>query len=117
MGFFDTDTQRRTDNVEEFRILPACEALPALSEGGEAALEKLLRTQSAKIRRKGGNALVEEKLLSDAERLHVGGNLPWCDRYMPALYKEYTTALDYIPLDALVIVDAPARCAEKAEEL
>ena len=117
MGFFDTDTQRRTENVEEFRILPACEALPALGEGGEAALEKLLRAQSARLRRKGGNALAEEKLLQDAERLHVGGHLPWCDRYLPDLYPEYTTALDYIPLDALVLLDAPARCGEKAEEL
>ena len=29
MGFFDTDTQRRAENIESFRVLPACSLIPA----------------------------------------------------------------------------------------
>ena len=42
MGFFDPESQRRTQPLDSCRILPAAEALPPLYPGGSAALgEKL----------------------------------------------------------------------------
>ena len=37
MGFFDTDTQRRAENIESFRVLPACESLVDPSRAGSIA--------------------------------------------------------------------------------
>ena len=48
MGYFDPDTQRRTENLQEAVLLPAAEALPALAQGGEGGLasrlEELLKS-------------------------------------------------------------------------
>ena len=116
MGFFDTDTQRRTEVLESFRILPAAEALPAL--GDSKALVSELESRAVRAARHRGNGEeAARRLRRDAERLQNGGSLPWADRYLPSIYSEYITALDYIPADALVFLDSPGRCAEKAREL
>ena len=116
MGFFDTDTQRRTENVEEFRILPARETLPNREDGAGALAEALMQ-RAARAQRRQNGAELSRRLRADAERLKEGGDLPWCDRYMPLVYPEYITAMDYFPPDALVILDAPNRCAERAGEI
>ena len=114
MGFFDTDTQRRTENVESFRILPACEALmePNRVETIAKSLENL-----ANRAEKREQTELSRRLRRDAEMLRGGSALPWCDRYLPEMYAGFSTALDYITPDALVYIDAPNRCAEKAKEL
>ena len=117
MGFFDTDTQRRTENVQTFRVLPAGEALPALGEGGEAGLAAQLKGRVPRARRRANGDRTAELLRRDAERLEAGASLPWADRYLPLLYPEFATALDYLPADALVLLDSPARCGERAGEL
>lgn len=38
MGSFDLSTQRRTENLEEVRLLPAAETLPQLAPGGLAGV-------------------------------------------------------------------------------
>ena len=38
MGFFDPESQRRTQPLDSCRILPAAETLPPLYPGGSAAL-------------------------------------------------------------------------------
>ena len=115
MGFFDTDTQRRTENVEEFRILPAAEALPALADGEELSAE-LLRCASRALRRSSGAELAA-RWRQDAQRVKEGDSFAWADRYLPLLYADYVTALDYFPADALIFIDSPHRCADRAAEL
>ena len=114
MGFFDTDTQRRAENAEEFRVLPACEAL--LDANRADAIAKGLEARGTRADRR-GNAELAGRLRRDAEKIRTGAPLPWSDRYLPELYKEYSTAIDFIAPDALVFIDAPNRCAEKAKEL
>ena len=113
MGFFDTDTQRRAENVESFRILPACEALP-VPERVEAAARTLEGRASRAEKR--DRTETSRRLRRDADALRSGAPLPWCDRYIPDLYTEFSTAIDYIAPDALVYIDAPNRCAERAKE-
>ena len=117
MGLFDTDTQRRTENIEEFRILPAAEALPGLSPEGIAALAKELRQHASRVsRRKEVGDAQSRALREDAERIEQRMTLPWADRYLPFLYPDYATAVDYLPDDAIILIDAPGRCGERAEE-
>ncbi len=114
MGFFDTDTQRRTENVESFRILPACEAL--MEPNRVETIAKSLENRANRAEKREQTEL-SRRLRRDAEMLRGGSSLPWCDRYLPEMYAGFSTALDYIAPDALVYIDAPNRCAEKAKEL
>ena len=114
MGFFDTDTQRRTENVESFRILPACEAL--MEPNRVETMAKSLENRANRAEKREQTEL-SRRLRRDAEMLRGGSALPWCDRYLPEMYAGFSTALDYIAPDALVYIDAPNRCAEKAKEL
>ena len=114
MGFFDADTQRRTENIERFRVLPACEAL--LSAMDPAVLARALETKARSAARRSGGEEMAARLRRDAERVREGALLPWADRYLPYLYEEYTTALDYLAPDTLIVLDSPNRCGERADE-
>ena len=114
MGFFDTDTQRRAENIESFRVLPACESLVDPSRAGSIA--KALLSRAARAERREQTELAR-RLRRDAELISTGAPLPWSDRYLPELYSEYSTALDFIAPDAIVYIDAPNRCAEKAKDI
>ena len=52
MGYFDPETQRRTENLRETVLLPAAEALPALAEGGETGLADRLEELLKRVRRR-----------------------------------------------------------------
>ena len=114
MGFFDTDTQRRAENIESFRVLPACESLVDPSRAGSIA--KALLSRAARAERREQTELAR-RLRWDAELISTGAPLPWSDRYLPELYSEYSTALDFIAPDAIVYIDAPNRCEEKAKDI
>ena len=115
MGFFDTDTQRRTENIQSFRVLPACEALTAVRDAG--ALAKTLEGRARVFSRRVGGEETAARLRRDAERIREGGLLPWADRYIPYIYEDYVTALDYLAPETLLVLDSPNRCAERAGEL
>ena len=105
MGFFDPDTQRRTENVEKVTILPVGETQPMLHPGG---LDGLCRDISGLITRQKRRRTPNEALLSTLERdLEKYRNQvmnPASDRYMALIYPENATAMDYIPQDAVILV-------------
>ena len=115
MGFFDTDTQRRAENVQTFRVLPGREAL--ISPAGAAELADALERRARQLLRRSGGQEAAARLRSDAERITQGALLPWADRYLPYLYGTYATALDYLSPETLIYMDSPNRCAERAAEL
>ena len=119
MGHFDVDTQRRSEPIKSCVILPAAEALPALHEGGAAALGRELERVTGHYgrRRSSENAAkLCQTMQTDADRLLNAGALSEADRYLPLLYPAASGA-DYIPADALVLLDQPGRCAERARDL
>ena len=88
MGFFDTDTQRRTENIQSFRVLPACEALTSVRDG--SALAGTLEGRARTLARRAGGEEAAARLRRDAERIREGASLPWADRYLPYIYEDYT---------------------------
>ena len=114
MGFFDTDTQRRTENTDTFRVLPATEALYSARDA-ETLARTLERRAQREIKKSGEEAA--RRLRRDAERLREGAALPWADRYIPFLYDTFVTAADYIPPETLIFIDSPARCGDRVTEL
>ncbi len=117
MAFFDVSSQRRSESLERCVILPAAEAPPALSAGGAAGLAETLRQNAARYLRRRTSEQAQsyaQTLRADAERLENSA-FPEADRYLPLLYPP-ACALDYIPAEALVLLDQPGRCAERARD-
>ena len=105
MGYFDPDTQRRTEDIDSAVILPVGETQPRLHSGGLAGLcedlEKLIARQK---RRKNINEPLIKTLEKDLEKYQNGVQNPASDRYMALIYPEMATAADYIPENATVVL-------------
>ena len=105
MGYFDPDTQRRTDNIEELVVLPVGETQPRLHEGGvEGLCADLNRLIARQKRRKNINETLITTLTKDLEKYENGLQNPASDRYMALIYPEMATAMDYIPQDAIIAI-------------
>ena len=118
MGHFDVASQRRQDSVEQCTILPAAETLPSLTAGGVETLARQIESfaeRFAKKRSSENAATLAATLRADAERLRGGVILSDADRYLPLLYPA-ASGLDYLPENALLVLDQPARCAERARD-
>ena len=105
MGYFDPDTQRRTENVDLVTILPVSETQPQLHSRGIPGLCQDLEAMIARQRRrKNINEPLIKTLEKDLEKYKNGIPNPASDRYMALIYPEMATALDYLPEDAIFIV-------------
>ncbi len=118
MGRFDVSTQRRTEAIQSCTILPAAETLPSLSVGGAEMLARQIESFAERYARRRSSenaAALAAVMRADAERLRTGISMSDADRYLPVVY-DPATALDYIPADAIVLLDQPLRCAERARD-
>ena len=126
MGYFDPTTQRRTENVEKVVILPVGETQPRLHKEGLIGLCNDLKQLIARQkRRKNLNEALIKTLEKDLEKYENGVQNPASDRYMALIYPEFTTAMDYVPKDAVVVLcdqgnlhrTARTRCDEVGMQL
>ncbi len=103
MGYFDPQTQRRSENIDSITVLPVGETQPCLHPGGLGGLcrdlQKLIARQK---RRKNVNEPLIATLTRDLEKFENSCSLPAADRYMALIYPEMATAMDYIPGDAVI---------------
>ena len=105
MGYFDPDTQRRTENIDELTVLPVGETQPRLHHGGiEGLCADLNRLIARQKRRKNINEALIATLTKDLEKYENGLQNPASDRYMALIYPEMATAMDYIPENAILAV-------------
>ncbi len=104
MGFFDTISQRRVENIEEAVILPVAETAPRLHPQGIEGLCQDIRALLARQkRRRTPNQALISTLESDLEKLENGVSFLAADRYMALIYPEFATACDYVSKDAMVL--------------
>ena len=105
MGFFDPDTQRRIENVEDAVVLPVGETQPSLHPQGLSGLcADLCSLIARQRRRKSPNEDLIRTLEKDLEKHENGLQSAASDRYMALIYPEYATALDYLPKDTVFIL-------------
>ena len=105
MGYFDPDTQRRTENVDSVTVLPVGETQPRLHPRGlEGLCQDLTALITRQRRRKAVNEALIKTLEKDLEKYENGIHNSASDRYMAYIYPEFATAADYIPSHAVVIV-------------
>jgi len=115
---FDPASQRSYEEVEGLTVLPAREVL--LGEGAaEAAaprIEEAGREQAERLRSTGKDMeadRLEGRTAELVEALREGGYVRGVEYLLPFFYPERATALDYVPEDAIVVVDEPLRLAEE----
>ncbi len=105
MGYFDIQTQRRTDNIDSVTVLPVGETQPSLHPKGIAGLCKDIANLIARQkRRKNVNEALVTTLTKDLEKFENRLNNPASDRYMAFIYPEMATAGDYIPENAIIVI-------------
>ncbi|HJC21043.1 MAG TPA: transcription-repair coupling factor [Candidatus Butyricicoccus avicola] len=111
MAAFDVGSQRRGANLDALVCLPCMETLPACAPGGVAGLCKAL-AQAGHSRRKKQHPDLVRNLERDAERLAETQALPSADKYLPLIYPEAATPLDYLPADTIFLIDDAPRLRE-----
>ncbi len=105
MGYFDPDTQRRTDNADNVVILPVAETQPKLHPLGISGLCDDIRNMIARQRRrKAPNEALIKTLDKDLEKFENGLQNPASDRYMALIYKDFACAVSYFPKDSLIVL-------------
>ena len=105
MGYFDPDTQRRTENISSMVILPVGETQPRLHpEGLEGLCQDLITLISRQNRRKTPNESLINTLKKDLEKYQNGVSNPASDRYMACIYPEIATAASYAPKDTVWVL-------------
>ena len=105
MGYFDPETQRRTENTDSVTVLPVGETQPHLHSDGISGLCQDLQNLIARQkRRKNLNEALIKTLENDLNKYESGVQNPASDRYMSLIYPETATAFDYIPEDAIFVL-------------
>ena len=112
MGVFDVTTQRRVHNLEETLLLPAGEVLPFRGADTAEKAAAALEAAGKKLKKKEHTEPLLRQLETDANALRQGIAPNGCDRYLAAVYPEKTTALDYLPEDAILCVCEGGRVSE-----
>ncbi|MBQ9964018.1 MAG: DEAD/DEAH box helicase, partial [Clostridia bacterium] len=107
ISFFDILSQRRTDPLPSIDIPPAGEIF---SENAEELASRITALADSLTGKRA--AIVRENLLQDVDRLRGGAPLSAVDRYLPLIYPDCATALDYAP-DALIVVSENAKVRER----
>lgn len=91
ISYFDTETQRRTNTIQNLTISPASELLYH-----PEALKQAIQKFSGQVRSK-RKETIQENLLHDIDRLDAGLQLANIDKYYSLIYPDKTTTLwDYV---------------------
>lgn len=116
MGFFDTESQLRIENITSASILPAAESLVSLYAGSEEGfIEELTELLQTLEKKKSTGKSLLNNLSSDIDYLSHHLSFSAADKYMNILYEQIETGADYIQPEALVVLCEPARLSERAK--
>lgn len=106
MGYFEIVSQRRTENVDKIKITPSVEVLT----GDGLKLAEKIEKLAASLRGKAVRA--RQALNRDAEMLRSGLKPASTDKYIPLIYENPSTVLNYAD-DALLFVSDTAKVKER----
>jgi len=108
MRAFDPITQRSSQKLQAITLYPASEALPRYSQAAWAYLPDV---------DSGQDTLTAPRLQRDRERLARAEYFRGMEFYLPCLYPQLVTLLDYLPAKVLLVVDDLLAVEAAAETL
>lgn len=111
-AYFDPETQRRTEQINELIIPPAGEVL---FNSADALVQKI-NALSAGVRGK-RTELVRSNLAKDADNVSNGVSLANIDKYLPLAYDKPALIFDYLKPDSPVLFCEFHSCCEKAKAI
>ncbi|WP_199623948.1 transcription-repair coupling factor [Paenibacillus alkalitolerans] len=116
---FDVADQRSKEKVDRVTIYPCRElfAEPRRFANAAQTASELLEEQLGKTADRTVKDKLREEIGSDLVQLREGAHFTGIYKYVSLLYPERQTLLDYLPKDALLIVDEPNRLLETAKQL
>lgn len=106
---FDPVSQRVTENLERYTLLPAHEVL--LTEGAKTRVAREIRRLLAAAR-ESGNTDAEEELSGELDAVESDRELLSRDRFLPWIYPEKTTLFDVLPPKTPVFILGTNEVAE-----
>lgn len=116
---FDPGNQRSMDKFQELTIVP-CREIVADRKRLQAAAQhayELLQEQLDKMSDRTAKDRLLEGIGHEIEQMRQGHHIQGLFKYMALLFPERQTLLDYMPKDAVLIIDEPARLLETAKQL
>jgi len=101
MAYFDLESQRRTDNIDEIKITPVREILFESNEILAEKIEEHLSTVKGK-----GSVKMKAVLNSEIERLRSGVSLQSTDKFLSLAYEKTESLFDYCKDDILFVTES-----------
>ncbi|MBR7083205.1 MAG: hypothetical protein IKI51_04220, partial [Clostridia bacterium] len=102
MGYFDTFTQRKTEQIQMYEITPAREIL--ITKERQLAVANIIKKL---VKKAEGETLAS--LRRELDVIENETDIPFADKYISAVYPERVCLLDYFGDDALVFaLDIPS---------
>ncbi|MCX8052687.1 MAG: transcription-repair coupling factor [Armatimonadetes bacterium] len=111
---FDAASQRSIDKVSSALILPAREVILDLDNSRKAA-ERITKELDAQVKSledqndRDAAARLREKVEDDILRLESLAYFDEIEHYLPYLHPEECSAFDYLPKDAILVLDEPTQ--------
>lgn len=120
--WFDPETQRSSAHTDAIEIGPAREILlsPELAESGAKTLADLLELECDRFEAeddRDASVRLRAAIESDIARLQNRAYFDGIEYYLPLLYKQEYCMLDYLPADAVVVLDEPHQIKSHWDQL
>lgn len=119
---FNIATQRSEERLTELRISPAGElvipqelyrqAAANVTEEYQGQLKRL-----ARFGQPGATRQLAETFGEIMDHLQEGNFFPGIDQFLPYIYPAQATLLDYLPANAVLVMDEPQRCRDVVESI
>lgn len=107
---FNPADQRSIDRVDSARIVPAREALPGMTAAVGAGLQSWARSTS-------NDPADFSSISADMESLAQGSAFPCLEHYLPYVYDQPASLLDYAPGNALILIEDPQYFEDSSREI
>ncbi|MGY3717092.1 transcription-repair coupling factor [Sutcliffiella cohnii] len=117
--YFNVEDQRSQKSDTKVEIGPATEVLLSQLEmmRGAERLELLLAKSIKKVKEEKVKQLLAENITHEIETIRSGQVVKEINKYLSVFYEKPASLLDYLPEDAIVMMDEISRLQETAESL
>ncbi|SHG40745.1 transcription-repair coupling factor [Ornithinibacillus halophilus] len=117
--YFDAETQRSLDKLQQVEVGPATELLLTNSDflSGAQRLESALAKSLKKLKKSEAKEILVGEIERDISRLKDFEHFPEMYKYIGFFYDQPASLLDYLPENGLVILDEMSRIQETATNL